>query len=837
VDICISFHPITLGTCTSVVRLFVAEHNFKPIETVINARAVSGMIEQRALQQAEERISTLLSNKTFDISQRFGETSFGATATLSPPESHTDREVSPRTSKLKSKFDTSHQSGSNGAADPVAAVLKKTFAADGVEPTLKMALLKPNENGTLLLGSKVATLVESGPLKGAKKLIGNLQSTQPLLARGVGSGNVFDTGAEFISSQARLHHTLHPAQNSKSSKSFATDKIVEGLRVPLNLNSTAAVNSVLTQEPGKLKPKDLKSAIERNREERRKQEQEQARLREEGGGGIGRGLDLRAILADEKLNCDSGDVFKRQLREMAFLADMEETKKEEAEKSFRVSEEFLGAAILSSEDLKAIQRQRQIYRQHTNRTSWRDRVSRMETVSFSAESEEVRAGAPTPPIQFPQNLLANSSSVILEATPPSFDSNKNDVWAKRMNTLRKFISVAGKWIVQRRIAKRLEMLKHRLSAAGVVDRQSARDFVSADTAAPSSTTANAHTIPKSFETGPQSHLAPTNSLASLVCSLPNQALERKKHAESLSESFVPTAEMCRRIAFPKNVVDETAARKPMTAASVDDPLSFDDRTFFPLKVRTEFIDLAYEREPTPLCPVYFRPMSKLNLRPLQGASEEKSVRSSAGSCYTRADLEFLLHSGSDQVFAPTTYSSPPFEHETPETPLAMEQELFTDSLPPLWLTTNASSSSNSVGLTLECDLCLTRPDYRVFNPTISLKESDADWVLRPTCEKYNYDFDPTLRTRSAASQTSSLPSGCSPDPALDRRKHICSGITQAGALILPRLPAPPSPSSISQMQTCMARASAAPLPIIRNRSISETLISCLFKPNSHGKII
>ena len=52
------------------------------------------------------------------------------------------------------------------------------------------------------------------------------------------------------------------------------------------------MNFVLTQEPGKLKPKDLKVAIENSRREREARAEEQAKIREEGGAA-GQ-LDLRA---------------------------------------------------------------------------------------------------------------------------------------------------------------------------------------------------------------------------------------------------------------------------------------------------------------------------------------------------------------------------------------------------------------------------------------------------------------------------------------------------------------------------------------------------------------
>lgn len=734
VNINISFNPITLGTCTSVIRLFIAEHNFKPIETVINARAVSGLIEQKAIRQVEERISDLLTNKTFDMTQKFGDTFLGSPL---PSANHTSKR-SPRTTKLKSKYD---QYGEK-SRDPVGAVLKKTFCADGVEPTLKSALLRPADDGTLLLGSKVPAAIESGPLKGTKKVIGNLKSTQPLQPRGIGSGNVFDAGAEYIVAQTRTMHERSLESNAKKNDSNAKEKIVDGLRIPPNLNSTAAVNFVLTQEPGKLKPKDLKIAIERNREERRNQELEQARLREEGGKLAGGGLDLRAILADERLNSEPGDAFKRQLREMAFLTDMEETKKEEVEKTFRVSEEFLGANILSSEDLKRIHDQRHNYRRHRSRTNWRQHLARMQTMSFIPQTEDIRAGAPTPSIQFHQNLLVDSSKTILNSTPPSFDTNKNDIWSKRMNTLRKFVSIVGKWIIRRRVEKRIETLRQRLHSAGVVDRNSAKAFVEVESNSPKNGLSNSQSKASLTSASSQSGILPTQSLATLVCCLPNQALVRKQHSETLQDPIIPTPEMCRRVLFPKYIQDEVSIRKMIPSAPVDSPLTFDDRTFFPLKIRVEYMDLGYERETLTSCPVYFPPISKLNLQPKAGASEENSIRSSAGSGYNSSDIQCLINTGCDQIFSKTKFVSPPIlENISTTSTLSMEGN-FHDSHPS-WLGCEETVPKEEI---FGRDLAVSRPEFRIYSPELSCRETCPDWILQPY-SNFEYDTPSTLRTR------------------------------------------------------------------------------------------
>jgi len=95
------------------------------------------------------------------------------------------------------------------------------------------------------------------------------------------------------------------------------DRIMEGLRVPPNLDTVPGVNFVITQEVGKLKPKDLKLAIDKNRAERELRAEEQRRIRAEGGGaGV---LDLGGILAEERMNASDSGYYQRIISIRFFL--------------------------------------------------------------------------------------------------------------------------------------------------------------------------------------------------------------------------------------------------------------------------------------------------------------------------------------------------------------------------------------------------------------------------------------------------------------------------------------------------------------------------------------
>lgn len=61
VTVKVAFNPITLGTCSAIIRLHVAQHGFEPIECVITAQAVSGAIEFSNLGRRETMLKAHVS--------------------------------------------------------------------------------------------------------------------------------------------------------------------------------------------------------------------------------------------------------------------------------------------------------------------------------------------------------------------------------------------------------------------------------------------------------------------------------------------------------------------------------------------------------------------------------------------------------------------------------------------------------------------------------------------------------------------------------------------------------------------------------------------------------
>jgi hypothetical protein len=404
------------------------------------------------------------------------------------------------------------------------------------------------------------------------------------------------------------------------------DRVMEGLRVPPTLDTVQNVTFVLTQEPGKLKPKDLKAAIERNRAEKEQRAEEQRKLRAEGGGaGM---LDLRGILSEERLNSSEGDPFKRQLREMAFLADVDDVEKLEVEKGFRISEDYLGSGMLSVEDIAIVYKQRKVALLHKKRAEWRVMQGRMHTGLHPPSHPHIKAGTSAETAKLILSLTGTGKGAVSPTTialPPSssalsaphFDPNRNDIWAKRMNTLRRFISIVSKWLIRRRVKRRMDKVMANFNDNGCHTRAEIREFIenangkkkSKKNGALGATQAGGEAaVEESKETDlvtavKNADRARPASVSAMVFSDPNPALlNRESNAAIIAaaadavqrgESEI-SADMARRILFPQCNPSHggSGSRETLQVTGTQAQVVFDDRTFFQLKTKPEYLSIG-----------------------------------------------------------------------------------------------------------------------------------------------------------------------------------------------------------------------------------------------------
>jgi len=565
------------------------------------------------------------------------------------------------------------------------------------------------------------------------------------------------------------------------------DRVMEGLRVPPELESVQTSNFVLTQEPGKLKPKDLKAAIERNRAEKEQRAEEQKKLREEGGGaGM---LDLRGILAEERLNSSEGDPFKRQLREMAFLADVDDVEKMEIEKGFRISGDYLGSIMLSQEDIDIVYKQRRAALLHKKRTEWRVIQSRDHTGLFPPTHPHVKAGT-----------AAETAKLILTTFQPHYDTNRNDIWAKRLNTLRRFISCASTWLIRKRVKERMDKVMALFNENGCFTREEIRAFIELPPSkqmnkkvgtAAASGSAEAEESTTKAVAQLDAVLDPDRpaSVSVMVFAKPNESLTNRERNQQIIVAAAEkvqrgeneiTPEMARRVLFPRCNPSHGGgdSREALPAVSAQALVCFDDRTFFQLKTRPEYSVLGYAAEPLPAAPVHFPACGDKRLR--AGAAEEWALRppADANSRVAGGLAEIDSWRPAEEVAEePETLkrlrdaSSQEEEQQQHEQQqdggeaglaiaTAVEEENATASSSrgmdaktqaiveqmPKWLT-----EGQDVWDQVDLNFLVPVPQLRVHSGAGSAAgprrcEFDHDWLLRPDAERLTYQRDSSLRS-------------------------------------------------------------------------------------------
>ena len=741
--ITVTFLPITLGSCFLSCRLHVGQYGWTPLALDISAKAVSGLLESRQLKQAEMRLMDFIHSAAETINNNVigPESSFRGDLTNFASTRIGTGTGGPMGQSAKA-------AKKNHLRDPTASLLASTFRAGNLDVALDAVLQTPGFLGTRVLDNSKANAT------GIRGVDGVLKSTLQAKPRGVGSGIAFDAGSQWMTLQQQRKTQARSLQQHSSSighrgglvPSRQQDTLREGLRIPPNLDTFPAVNFVITQEPGKLKPKDLKVAIERNRADRELRAQEQQKIRAEGGGaGL---LDIRGILAEERLNLEEGDPFKRQLREMAFLADVDDVEKQEAVKQFRISEEFIGSALLSEADIQLVYRQRRQALRHKQRVSWRHAQARQHTITTATAATAAATTATSKSLgSLPKaGAPAEVTKELAQTLTPSFDTNRNDVWSKRLNTLRRLISIVSRWIVRQRLDVRMGKVMARLAEEGVTTRDSAREFIAlenanAKAAGPSTNGAAAASAKASQVDASAGASAPLqassfSSVADLVCAAPNPALLARQNSEKVvaASRYEFTADMARRVLFPKFVAEESSTSTRMTPVSIDVAPAFDDRTFFPLKVRPEFVSMGYQPHKLPPTAQTFSTARGVAQR--LGAAEESVLRPPADAVVKVVDL--LLAAPPE----PPALQSLLRAKDEPQAAAdeAADFDEFAGIATPAWL---MSAPKWSPG---DLDFFRSRPEYRTYMQPPSRSEKDEDWELRPFAERLEYDEDNSLRS-------------------------------------------------------------------------------------------
>mmetsp|Transcript_1706 Transcript_1706/g.5045 ORF Transcript_1706/g.5045 Transcript_1706/m.5045 type:complete len:779 (+) Transcript_1706:610-2946(+) len=255
----------------------------------------------------------------------------------------------------------------------------------------------------------------------------------------------------------------------------------EGLRVPVVLRAgdQQSTNYVLTQCPGKLKPRDLKQAIDLQRERREAQYKEQMALRSLAGevNDPMQVLNVHSICADiiaplrkSGISVSKNGETARQLKEMAFLQDIADLEIIQKQREFKGSEEFLGEPLLCIEEIATV-------KQNFYFVASKLLVRHHSAMQFATGTLLLGPAETAPQMRA---RVIRSDVQGWRALRPHYDGLAQDIWSKRAGAFQHLISLVGKAIIFARSAKRLWKIKVALGSAKskpdvAIEHQQTRD--------------------------------------------------------------------------------------------------------------------------------------------------------------------------------------------------------------------------------------------------------------------------------------------------------------------------------------------------------------------------
>ena len=237
--------------------------------------------------------------------------------------------------------------------------------------------------------------------------------------------------------------------------------VTEGLRIPRRLHAgdQQGTNYVLTQHPGKLKPKYFKQAVDAQRARRAEGHGEQIAVRALAFSTISSigALTVHSICADaaaklrEQTNVltpNSSNERASHLKEIAFLQDLCDVQHVEKEHEFKGSLEFLGEPLLTVKELDIIQRKRIGVNMKFDK-SWRSELRRATTIIFLGPTDGNS--------KLDRHVVSprDAGTSITNNLPPLFNVLAQEIWRKRAVTLQKLIRQISKMVLRARSAKRL----------------------------------------------------------------------------------------------------------------------------------------------------------------------------------------------------------------------------------------------------------------------------------------------------------------------------------------------------------------------------------------------
>lgn len=261
---------------------------------------------------------------------------------------------------------------------------------------------------------------------------------------------------------------------------------IGGLEIPADLSNMTSVNFILTQQVGKLKPKDLKKAVEASRELRRRQKEEQVTLsssvstspedddsssnpHSEQQQGMA-DLTFHVLVREEETFLKRTGV-SRPIKELFFAQELRDMELTERELEFQSHKVHLGPELLAPRQLEFLQQIRTLNALELERRQREMRRNTFTPVTFNSQSQ------PTSEPFNPQQR-AMLPAHFAPAYLPDFKSHKNDLWARRRRVVHKFIRAVSTCILRLRVQRRLSKVQSWLGSA--TTRAQVQDKVALD---------------------------------------------------------------------------------------------------------------------------------------------------------------------------------------------------------------------------------------------------------------------------------------------------------------------------------------------------------------------
>lgn len=399
-------------------------------------------------------------------------------------------------------------------------------------------------------------------------------------------------------SKPRKRRMQHDSESTNTSPQ-AMER-VGGLEIPADLSTMASVNFVLTQQPGKLKPKDLKKAVEASRKLQKRQKEEQAKLSGASNAkGNNNDKDLAPeasdashheqpehelaltfpVLVREEANFLTRTGVSRQIKEMFFAQELSDVEQMERELEFQSHKVHLGSALLTPQQTALVEQARALNVLELARQEREKLRTSFDTKAFNAQSQ--------PTLETPNPPRGTLPAHYAPTYAPDFKTYKNDLWARRKRVVQRFVRAVSTCVVRLRAQRRLEKIKKWIGSAKT--RAQVREKVALDW---------------------QRH--GSGAAAALRSTAGTSASANGVRGEELAQRYFVES-------FPL-VEEKSHAAREFIAQPADWDLKVDAFTFFPLRERDEALLSGHEPLELPPLATYISLESDRALR--FGADDE-----------------------------------------------------------------------------------------------------------------------------------------------------------------------------------------------------------------------